>query len=85
MGPSHRKLLALIVPGVGWECIENWLKLDESVNALLATSGIKTEVIKVDGLSSSATNARQIRDFVVSLPEQFHDHEILLIGYSKGA
>jgi len=27
MGVSQQKLLALIVPGVGWECIEEWLKL----------------------------------------------------------
>jgi pimeloyl-ACP methyl ester carboxylesterase len=85
MGVSHRKLLALIVPGVGWECIETWLKLDDSVKSLMASFGFQTELVKVDGLSGSENNARQIRDFIEALPVQFDDHQILLIGYSKGA
>lgn len=85
LGASHRKLLALIVPGVGWECIESWLKLEGSVSSLLVSFGFQTEIVKVDGLSGSANNARQIRDFVEALPAQFDDHQILLIGYSKGA
>lgn len=85
MGASHRKLLALIVPGVGWECIETWLKLDDSVKSLLASFGFQTELVKVDGLSGTEKNARQIRDFIAALPAEFNDHQILLIGYSKGA
>ena len=85
MGSSHRKLLALIVPGVGWECIQAWLKLDDSVRSLMASFDFQTELVNVDGLSSSETNARQIRDFIEALPAGFDDHRILLIGYSKGA
>jgi len=85
LGASQEKLLALIVPGVGWECIEAWLKLDESVRSLLKSFGFQTEILKVDGLSSSENNARQIRDGITALPAQFDDHKILLIGYSKGA
>ena len=85
MGESHRKLLALIVPGVGWECIETWLKLDDSVSSLMESFGFQTELVKVDGLSGVDNNARQIRDFIADLPAEFNDYKVLLIGYSKGA
>jgi hypothetical protein len=85
MGVSQQKFLALIVPGVGWECIEEWLELDESIDDMLKSFGFQTELLKVDGLSSSEKNARQIRDAIAALPGQFDDVPILLIGYSKGA
>ena len=85
MGPSRNDLVALIVPGVGWECIEGWLGIDESVRALIRSSGFDAELISVDGLSSSANNARQIRDFIADLPAQYEGRPLLLIGYSKGA
>jgi hypothetical protein len=85
MGVSKQEFLALIVPGVGWECIEEWLELDESVDAMLKSFGFQVELLKVDGLSSSAKNAGQIRDAIVALPAQFDDVPIVLIGYSKGA
>ena len=85
VGASHHKLLALIVPGVGWECIETWLKLDDSMGSLLESFGFQTELVKVDGLSGVENNAHQIRDFITALPAEFNDHKILLIGYSKGA
>jgi len=85
MGVSQQKFLALIVPGVGWECIEEWLELDESIDDMLKSFGFQTELLKVDGLSSSKKNASQIRDTIAALPAQFDDVPILLIGYSKGA
>lgn len=85
MGVSQQKFLALIVPGVGWECIEEWLKIDESVDSLLKSFGFQTELLKVDGLSGTEKNARQIRDTIAALPAEFDDIPILLIGYSKGA
>ena len=85
MGVSRQKLLALIVPGVGWECIEEWLEVDESVDSLLKSFGFQAELLKVDGLSGTANNARQIRDKIAALPAEFDSIPILLIGYSKGA
>ena len=85
LGVSEQNLLALIVPGVGWECIEEWLKLDESVDDLLKSFGFQTELLKVDGLSGTENNALQIRDAIADLPAEFDDTRILLIGYSKGA
>ena len=85
MGASQQNLLALIVPGVGWECIEEWLKIDESVDDLVRSFGFQTELLNVDGLSGTEHNARQIRDAIAALPAEFEDTPILLIGYSKGA
>jgi len=85
MGASSEHLLALLVPGVGWECIANWLNIDESVDELLSQFGYDTGILRVDGLSSSANNALQIRDGIAGLPPEYDDRPILLIGYSKGA
>jgi pimeloyl-ACP methyl ester carboxylesterase len=85
LGVSKQTFLALIVPGVGWECIEEWLEISESVGSLLESFGFHAELLKVDGLSSSANNARQIHDKINALPAEFDDIPILLIGYSKGA
>ena len=85
MGVSEQNYLALIVPGVGWECIEEWLKLDDSVDDLLKSFGFQTELLKVDGLSGTEHNALQVRDAIAALPAEFDDTPILLIGYSKGA
>lgn len=85
LGQSERSILMLIVPGVGWECIENWLNIDESLSDLMSSYGFEAELLDVDGLSSSANNARQIRDYINGLPPELGDHEIVLIGYSKGA
>lgn len=85
LGISEQKLLALIVPGVGWECIEAWLEIDESVDDLLRGFGFQAELLKVDGLSGTEHNALQIRDAIAALPAEFDDIPILLIGYSKGA
>jgi hypothetical protein len=85
MGTSSNDLLALLVPGVGWECVASWLKIDDSVDDLLQTFGYDTGVLPVDGLSSSANNARQIYDGIAALPPEFDNRPILLIGYSKGA
>jgi pimeloyl-ACP methyl ester carboxylesterase len=85
LGASRQEILALLVPGVGWECIEEWLSIDESVRQMLKSFGFGAELLDVDGLSSSANNARMIRDGIEALPSQFDDRPILLFGYSKGA
>ncbi|NND58216.1 MAG: hypothetical protein HKN57_13305, partial [Xanthomonadales bacterium] len=51
LGVSEKNILMLIVPGVGWECIEDWLDIDENLQSLLGSSGIKAELLDVDGLS----------------------------------
>lgn len=85
LGVSEQKYVVLIVPGVGWECIEEWLKIDDSINELLKSFGFQRELLKVDGLSGTQQNALQVRDAIAGLPEELDDTPILLIGYSKGA
>ena len=45
--------------------------------------GYHTALIRVDGLSSSTNNARQIRDAVVAM-DLAPDERLVLVGYSKG-
>lgn len=85
LGNSKKNLLALVVPGVGWECISEWLARKPETQELLQSFGYGTEILEVDGLSSSTKNALQIRDGIADLPAEFDDRPILLIGYSKGA
>lgn len=85
LGKSKKNILMLVVPGVGWECIENWLNIDASLRDLMNSYGFEAELLDVDGLSSSANNARQIRDYIEGLPPEQDDHQLVLIGYSKGA
>ena len=42
-------------------------------------------MVPVDGLSSTASNARMIRDYVAALPPEDAQRPVVLIGYSKGA
>jgi hypothetical protein len=42
-------------------------------------------VIKVDALSGIETNARQIRDAIMAMPEEPGPPRLVLVGYSKGA
>ena len=85
LGPSRQALLVGVVPGVGWECIEGWLDYDESAPLHLGSQGFTSFRIKVDGLSGTETNARQIRDAILALPPEDQDRPLVLIGYSKGA
>ena len=47
--------------------------------------GYDQVLIKVDALSSTANNARQIRDAVLAMPAEPGPARLVLIGYSKGA
>jgi hypothetical protein len=47
LGASQQKLMALIVPGVGWECIEAWLELDDSVRSLLTSFGFQADLLNI--------------------------------------
>ena len=40
--------------------------------------------LKVDGLSSSSNNARQIRDAIMQMGPRLGESRLVLIGYSKG-
>ncbi len=85
LGESRRHLVAMLVPGIGYECIKAWLSPPETVARHLQRFGYDVQLLKVDALSSSATNARQIRDAIMATPSAPMEARIVLIGYSKGA
>jgi len=85
IGPSRLRLTAVLVPGIGFECVEKWLDLTGSVAKHLSEFGYELTMIRVDALSSSEKNARQIRDALIEMPVGDGAPRLVLIGYSKGA
>jgi hypothetical protein len=85
LGVSKSRLIAAMVPGIGYGCIAGWLGPDDSMRDHLRRSGYEFRMIDVDPLSGTATNARRIRDAVMALPEDTAGARLVLIGYSKGA
>ena len=85
LAPSRRRLVAALVPGFGHECIETWLEAPGTTAAHLRRHGYDFSPIRVEGLSSSARNARLIRDALMALPAESGPPRIVLVGYSKGS
>jgi hypothetical protein len=85
LAPSRRRLVAAVVLGLGFDCIEEWLEPTGSVAEHLRRHGYDQVLLGVDALSSTANNARQIRDALLTLPVESGPARLVLIGYSKGA
>jgi hypothetical protein len=84
LGMSKRRLIAVFVPGIGYDCFLPWLEPPETMANHLGKFGYEGIKLKVDALSSSENNARQIRDAVLAMPAETNPPRIVLIGYSKG-
>lgn len=84
LGPSTRGLVAVFVPGIGWECVVDWLDLSGSTASHVRQFGYDAVAITVDALSSSTANSRQIRDAILAMDVQGSEPGLVLIGYSKG-
>jgi dienelactone hydrolase len=85
LGPSQRRLVAAIVPGIGWECFADWLNVSGSVATHVRKFGYDAKLIEVDGLSGTEVNAQQIRDSVLAMQFGPGERRLVLVGYSKGA
>jgi dienelactone hydrolase len=85
LGPSQRRLVAGLVPGVGWECFSDWLQLSGSASAHVRQFGYELRLIEVDGLSGTEHNAGEIREAVLAMQLNGAGRRLVLIGYSKGA
>jgi hypothetical protein len=83
LGKSHRHLVAVVVPGVGFDCFSDWLGMKDTVVDHVRQFGYDMQIIDVESLSSSAANARMIRDSIVAM--KGNGRNLVLIGYSKGA
>jgi hypothetical protein len=85
LGESKRHLVAAVVAGIGYDCFKPWLNSPGTVTKHLQQFGYDGFILDVDGLSSSAHNARQIRDAIMAMPLPADGPRLVLIGYSKGA
>jgi hypothetical protein len=85
LGPSESHLVAVMVPGIGWDCFSDWLDLKGSVPEHVRRFGYDMTLLKVDGLSSSDRNARLVRDAIMQMPPPASEPPLVLLGYSKGA
>jgi hypothetical protein len=85
LGPSRRKLVAALVPGIGWECFETWLNYENEFDSHVEKFGFDAHIFAVDGMSGTITNAKQIRDAIMVRADELLAEQLVLIGYSKGA
>ena len=85
LGASNRRLAAAVVAGIGYECFASWLQPPGTVAKHLQQFGYDMTLLNVDALSSSAHNARQIRDAIMAMSAEAGAPRLVLIGYSKGA
>lgn len=83
LGPARSKLRVAVVPGLGAECFDAFVSAFPLALEHLRGFGYQTASIRVDGLSSSTKNGRQIRDAVVAM-DLAPDERLVLLGYSKG-
>ena len=84
LGASELELVAVIVPGVGWDCFSNWMAMDDTAERHISQYGYDMVIPKVDAMSSSTTNARQVRDAIMAMETTSSEPNLVLIGYSKG-
>lgn len=85
LGPAHRRLKLLFVPGVGWDCFTKWLAIEDTIPEHLRQFGYDMATVDIDGLASSASNATKIRDAILETPQDGGQPDLVLLGYSKGA
>ena len=83
LNTSRRRLRAIFVPGMGWQCLAKWLRFHEPIEHL-QRFGYHMTVLEMDGLSGTSTNARQIRDAMMARSDVQPENPVVLIAYSKG-
>lgn len=85
LSPSRARLVAIVIPGIGYECFAPWLEPPGTVTKHLQTQGFDAMHIPVDALSGTQFNAKQIRDAIMAMRVEEGPPRIVLVGYSKGA
>jgi hypothetical protein len=84
LSTSSRRLVAAVVPGIGYDCFAKWLQPPGTAAQHVRKYGYEQQWIKVDALSGTTTNARQIRDAVMAMDLGPGAPRLVLVGYSKG-
>jgi hypothetical protein len=82
---STYRFRVMIVFGLGWECVKNFVDPEMTVVNHLSHFGHEITFLEVESLSSSGRNASLIREAVMAMPESEEGKRLLLLGYSKGA
>lgn len=85
LGAANRRLVAGLVPGIGFDCVEQWMQPAGTLAQHVGQYGYGLVQIKVDALSGISKNAAQIRAAVMAMPPEPGPPRLVLIGYSKGA
>lgn len=83
LGQARLRLRILVVPGLFNECISSRSRPFTYAMTHLEEYGYRTGVLQVGGRSSSAHNAAQIKDALLTM-DLLPDEKVVLIGYSKG-
>jgi hypothetical protein len=84
LGPSRRRLIVAIVPGLGADCVADWIDSKGTVAEHIRQFDFDLTFIDVDSLSSIAHNALQIRDAILDMHMHDAEKRLVLVGYSKG-
>jgi hypothetical protein len=85
LGASSRRLIAALVPGIGYDCFARWLQPPGTAAEHVRKFGYELRAMQVDALSGSTRNARQVRDAVMAFDQGPGAPRLVLFGYSKGA
>jgi len=85
LGASRSPLKILFVPGLTTQCVKGIIDFRGGIGEHLARFGHEMGILEVEALSSSARNAKIIRDSVLSMPDPEEGMRLVLVGYSKGA
>ena len=67
LGPARSKLRVAVVAGLGAECLDGFVSTYSVALEHLRGLGYQTASIRVDGLSGSTNNGRQVKDAVVAM------------------
>jgi len=84
LGVSTTPLKVMMIFGVGWECVKNFIDPQMTEFAHLSHFGHEVTFLEVETLSGSARNAGIIREAVMAMPESEDGKALVLLGYSKG-
>lgn len=85
LGPARRRLVLGFVPGLGADCLRHFIGARGEAIEHVRQFGYDVIFIGVEGLSSSESNARQIRDAIMRIDLEGEEPRLVLNGYSKGA
>jgi len=84
LGESAQSVTALFIAGLGSDCIDQASQARGQFKDHLARFGYDFKTLSVSGTSSSAYNARHIRDSLLKMSRSGEPHKLVIIGHSKG-